>query len=213
MIADSINRPVSVNVHTLLCVSRIVGDPKYPSWVDESLRRAPWVVVRRAVHDSLIPVGVRGDLRAQRFAAWVSVADVLDDVTPQALASERAWRKLPRCAQVPALAALDQVQCIMAAHGLGEAWGPAGSVGFELASGCEAAKLDSDLDLVINIAQSLPVSVTRSLQAAVAKLAVRADVLLETPHGAIALGEYARTPDCFMLRTPEGPKLVSHPPV
>jgi len=205
---------MGVNVHTLLRISRAVGDLPRPSWVRESLRRAPWVVVRRAVHDSLIPVGVRGDLRAQRFAAWVSFADVLDYVTPQALASERAWRRrLPRCAEVPALAALDEVQRIMSAHGLGDAWGPAGSVGFELASGCATAKLDSDLDVVVNIVQPLSPSLIRSLQAAVAKLSVRADVLLETLHGAIALGEYAKTPDSFMLRTLEGPKLVSRLPV
>jgi phosphoribosyl-dephospho-CoA transferase len=229
MIADRITRPVNVNVHTLLCIgsdvatdggcsenvsaaiaARLVGSSGPPSWVDDSLRRAPWVVVRRAVHDALIPVGVRGASRAQRFAAWVALVDVLRCVTPQALASERGWRRLPRCTQIPALAELDQVQEIMSAHGLDEAWGPGGSVGFELASGCATANLDSDLDLVLYLDALLPSAVARSLQTALDKLAVRADVLCETPHGAVALTEYARTPDCFMLRTLEGPRLVSH---
>lgn len=213
MTTDCLTHPSAVTVHTLLRIggaSRLIGDSALPHWVDESLGRAPWVVVRRAACESLVPVGIRGRSRGQRFAAWVSPADIIDSVTPVALACGRGWRKLSRCAQVPALAALDQVHEIMSKHGLSGAWGPAGSVGFELASGCVTASRDSDLDLVIDSDPLLPAAVARSLQAAFATLSVRSDVLLETPRGAVALGEYARTSESFMLRTVEGPRLVSH---
>ena len=46
-----------------------------PAWVPESLARVPWVVVRRARPQAgLIPVGVRGRARGERFAAWLAPA-------------------------------------------------------------------------------------------------------------------------------------------
>ena len=222
MTADRSSLPINSNVHTLLCIKpdaadRLVDEPgcprganesRRPNWVNESLRRTPWVVVRRVPHDSTIPVGIRGESRGQRFAAWVRPADICDHVTPQALASERAWKKSPRYAQIPVLTELDRVQDILSAFGLGEVWGPAGGVGFELASGRATVTLDSDLDLVIEVEQLLQPAAARALHAQLAALAVRTDVLFETPHGAVALAEYARTPDSFVLRTLEGPRLV-----
>src|SRR5579862_7672606 len=77
MTADRSSLPINSNVHTLLCIKsdaadRLVDEPgrprganesRRPNWVNESLRRAPWAVVRRVAHDSLIPVGIRGESR------------------------------------------------------------------------------------------------------------------------------------------------------
>jgi phosphoribosyl-dephospho-CoA transferase len=227
MTADRSRLRINSDVHTLLCIKADAADrlvdehgcprgpneSRHPNWVSESLRRAPWVVVRRVTHDSLFPVGIRGESRGQRFAAWVRPADICDHVVPQALASERAWKKSPRYAQIPVLTELDRVQDIMSALGLGEVWGPVGGVGFELASGRATVTLDSDLDLVIEVEQLLPPAAARALHAQLAALPVRTDVLLETPRGAVALAEYARTPDSFVLRTLEGPRLVDERPI
>jgi phosphoribosyl-dephospho-CoA transferase len=177
-------------------------------WVARSLLRAPWVVVRRTqARDSMIPVGVRGESRQQRFAAWVSPAAILECVTPRALAALRAWTSSPRCAEVPALAALDSVEKIMRAHDLESLWGPTGSVGFELACGCRTATVGSDLDLAVQLDRSVSAAHARSLHEALVALPVRSDVLLEMPQGAVALAEYARLPGSFVLRTPQGPRL------
>ena len=198
--------------HTLLRVAgpgALVSAVTPPPWVRESLERAPWVVVRRAgPRDGWLPVGVRGPLRQQRFAAWLAGADVLACVTPEGLARRRPWTDRSRAARLPALAALDQVGAILRAHRLGSSWGPAGSVGFELASGCPTVTEQSDLDLVVHVATPMAAAPAASLLSALCKLAVRADLLLETPRGAVALAEYARASGPVLLRTPDGPRLV-----
>lgn len=184
-------------------------------WVDEPLRRAPWVVVRRALFNAgLIPVGIRGESRQQRFASWLSTDAILEIVTPQALVLCRAWVTAmdpARRAAVPALAALDLVQRIMDEQGFGGVWGPAGSVGFELASRRPTATVTSDLDLVVEVDALHPARDFCSLWAALADLPVRVDVLLETAAGAVALSEYARSRKSggsFVLRTAHGPRLT-----
>ena len=65
-----------------------------PSWSHEALSRAPWVVVRRAPFENeLIPVGVRGKNRSERFAAFAHAAAVVQCVSPEDLASCQAWRE------------------------------------------------------------------------------------------------------------------------
>jgi phosphoribosyl-dephospho-CoA transferase len=203
-----------VKTHTLL---RVGGSQALsgavPTWVTESLQRAPWLVVRRAqVSGELIPVGVRGTSRGQRFASWVAIDVVLERVTPPSLAQRRAWTRVDpvRHAAIPALSILDRVEKIMAAHRLDGMWGPGGSVGFELASRVAVATESSDLDLVVEVDRPEDFA-TRSLAAALATLPVRVDVLLETPDGAISLAEYAQARSesgSIVLRTTEGPRLV-----
>jgi len=206
--------PPELQTHTLL---RVTGPEALqevgPPWIVGSLCKAPWVVVRRASRsdNGLIPVGIRGDSREQRFGSWISTEAVLESVTPQMLVSRRAWDEAPRCGVIPALAALDAVAKIMSEHDLDARWGPGGSVGFELASGTATATTNSDLDLVVRTDAALLSEQARSLSAALSSLAVRADVLLEMPRGAIALAEYARTDGrtgTFVLRTTRGPQLI-----
>jgi phosphoribosyl-dephospho-CoA transferase len=214
-----------LKTHTLLRI----GGPRalrseegsgLPPWVDESLQRAPWVVIRRApFRGGLIPVGVRGESREQRFASWISTDAVLEYVTPQTLASCRSWAIAvdpARCAAVPALAALDLVESIMEEHHFRGLWGPGGSVGFELASERVTATPGSDLDLVVEVSGVSRANQLESLDrlwSALGALPVRIDVLLESPEGAVALSDYAqahRENSPFVLRTTEGPRLIRH---
>jgi|HubBroStandDraft_1064217.scaffolds.fasta_scaffold352990_1 phosphoribosyl-dephospho-CoA transferase len=183
-----------------------------PPWAWAALRRAPWVVVRRAAaRDGLIPVGVRGLRRSERHAAWLHREAVLDSLTPLELAARRDWLTGVRRASLPALAALEGVASIMREHGLGGAWGPCGSVGFELASGVATATVESDLDLMVQPHRPLADAAAAALLASLGRLAVRTDVLLELPHGAVALAEYASAAAPLILRTPDGPRLVRDP--
>jgi phosphoribosyl-dephospho-CoA transferase len=204
--------PPEVTTHALL---RIAGadsvlwkDPP-PAWALAALARAPWVVVRRARGAGLIPVGVRGALRAQRLAAWLHPGQVIESVTPTRLAERREWLKSERRALVPALAALDAVDALLRAQRFG--WGPCGSVGFELASGMPTAGPASDLDVMIPAAIPLPPAVAVALLAALAQLPVRVDAQLEVPHGAVALAEYAAARGPLVLRTADGARLVRDP--
>ena len=207
-------RAPELKTHTLVRIEgaqalATASESALPDWVAGSLWRAPWVVIRRApIHAGLLPVGVRGESRQQRFAAWLCPGEALELATPQALAACTPTRA------VAPLAVLPHVERIMREHGLARLWGPAGSVGFELASGKPTVTTSSDLDLVIEVAgPALIASKAVSLWNALAALPVRVDVLLETPRGAVALSEYirARAGDnhpSFVLRTLTGPRLV-----
>jgi len=93
---------------------------------------------------------------------------------------------------------------------LGLAWGPTGSVGFELATGTAVAGPASDLDVVIRAPELWSLARARELADDLARLPVRVDMQLDTPSGAVALAEYARG-GRVLLRTPDGPKLVNDP--
>jgi len=208
-------RVLSVHTHCLLRIDSadaLRGETVPPRWVFERLARAPWVVVRRARHrDGCLPVGVRGATRAERFAGWLRPESVRASLSPLQLAARRAWCSNARRAEVAALAALDDVETIMERNGLGPSWGVAGSVAFELASGCPTANGTSDLDLIVRLDARLAAMAADALLGELARLGARADVLLETPAGGVALAEYARARAPYLARTPDGPRLRADP--
>jgi phosphoribosyl-dephospho-CoA transferase len=202
-------------VHTLLRVSdpdALLWEKPPPHWARASLQRTPWVVVRRSgTRPGAWPVGVRGALRMQRVAAWVPDRAVQDCVTPQSLAARRLWRRHPGIHANPAMQVLDQVSALFAAHGHAGRWGPGGSVGFELASAQPSTTPASDLDLVLRLDHPIARSEATRLHAELSKLPVRIDVLLETPHGAVALSEFILAGGLTLLRSADGPRLVRNP--
>jgi len=201
--------------HALLRIApgqALTSEGAVPAWVTGQLGRTPWVVVRRAgAACGLLPVGVRGRSRAERFAAWLPTSAVLECVTPTQLVARRDWRDHPRRAQVPALAALEEVASIMVGTNLAAHWGPGGSVAFELVSGCPTASAASDVDLIVRLDTVLPAATAGALLAQLRQLPVRADVLLETPRGGVALSEYVRASAPYLVRTPEGGRLLDDP--
>ena len=178
-----------------------------PGWAVASLAAAPWVVVRRVPpFDGMLPVGIRGAGRAERCAAWLSPAAIIDRRTPEDLAATRAWQGHPRRAEVPALAALEAIAVLLG----GRSWGPAGSVGFELATGHTAAHRNSDLDIVLRAPDRIASTEAGRLLAGLAALPVRVDVSVETPLGACSLTEVAAGGP-VAVKTLVGPRLVRDP--
>src|SRR5271168_3887074 len=85
----------------------LTADAPAPSWLGPALKRAPWVVVRRGpVCDGLIPVGARGSARHQRLAAFLSVAEIAERLSPEDLVASGRGIAQERRDAVPALAAL-----------------------------------------------------------------------------------------------------------
>ena len=182
-----------------------------PAWARAPLESACWVVARRALpREGMVPVGVRGTSRDQRFAAYLPIQAVLDRVTPEQLVRHRAWRSVRHGRDLPAFQALDLICGIMSGFDL--SWGPTGSVGFEIATGFPAATPNSDLDLLIRAPHELPPDLCRRLSVQLCeRLPVRADAQIETGTGAIALIEYAHGRLPIIFRSSAGPKLVYHP--
>ena len=190
----------------------LIMDAAVPAWVEPALVRAPWVVVRRGhVRDDMIPVGVRGPARHERFAAVLVVAEITDRLAPEELTDPRYAIARRRMDEAPALAALSRVGHILASRG--HRWGTGGSVGFEIATGVATATCSSDLDLILRQKHRLGLDEAIELRAVLAEAAApaRVDVLLETPRGGVSLADLAAMPARLLVRTPDGPRLLADP--
>jgi phosphoribosyl-dephospho-CoA transferase len=190
----------------------LTADGPVPPWVEPVLRRVPWVVVRRGhVRDGIVPVGVRGVTRSQRFAVLAAVTEIADRLSPEDLTHSRYAIELKREDAAPALGALARVAPVLAR--LGCRWGPGGSVGFEIGTGARATTPSSDLDLILRQDRRLEpkeaITLLGALTAAAAP--VRIDVMLETPGGGVALADLAATPAQVLVRTRNGVRLSADP--
>lgn len=180
-----------------------------PAWARAALGGHVPVVVRRAPADSgWVAVGIRGSAREQRHATWMRVSEIRRLVSPQAVARAGRWRSHAQ-PHWPALRALSQLAPRFDALGL--AWGVTGSLGFELASGISAAHPDSDLDLSLRAPDQLSRAEARTLCVLLDAAPGRIDLQLETPCGAVALREWASEAPRVLLKTQNGPLLVSDP--
>lgn len=209
----SINEEV-IRPHDLLWIAtpqdiRPISD--VPAWASpEWLSIAPVVVRREAVaeHD-LVPVGIRGRTRGERFAAFVARERIVRRVTPEALARGRGWRAHVALANLPCIRALDRLAPEL--DRLALTWGVAGSVGFALASGVSTLREDSDLDLLVRAERPLPREEARALLSLLRAAPARIDMQVDNGHGGFALAEWAGRADRVLLKTGRGPVLVADP--
>jgi phosphoribosyl-dephospho-CoA transferase len=198
--------------HDVLRLRRLPVFDSEPAWVREAFAHAPFAVVRRAQSaPGLVAVGIRGASRAQRFGTWVEDADVEFAVRPETLA---ACEPAPGREWLPAfavLAALRRAPCVLAPY----VWGPAGSVGFELASGIPTVTGSSDLDLLIRAPKRLDHAASLALHDALLahaqRAGVRVDAQVETPAGGVALAELATGKPRVMVRSNKGVSLMDDP--
>ncbi len=182
-----------------------IASENLPEWALRSLRRAPFVVVRRQpCRDNLIPIGIRGDARAQRHPAFVRGDDIERVITTESLAVSRAWCNSRR-REHPAFSALDRVS--VAASAIDLSWGPGGSAGFELATGTPALTTTSDLDIVVYPEKKHGRKELASFRDAIGENGIRVDVLIETTLGAVALDEWIASPQRVLIKTLDGPRL------
>ena len=182
-------------------------EERCPLWVEHSLREAPLVVVRRAKSFAeIIPVDVRGSLRNQRFAAFLAPVSIRRRITPEQLSATGGRLSKARIQEIAGLKALAVIEEQLASFSL--AYGPTGSIGFELASGLPTATSASDLDLLIRAPERLPIQLAQELVSIFSGRPCRVDAQLETPRGALSLAEYASGQRPLLLRQDGGPILV-----
>jgi len=175
-----------------------------PAWAVAVLAAGQPVVVRRArVAAGLVAVGLRGATRDQRLAALMPIEAIGHRLAPGALLAPQASEDLP------VFRVLAELRPLLDA--LGYAWGVTGSAGFQLATGLPTAHLESDLDLLLRTEQPLPRREARPLLQLLERRACRVDLQLETPLGGVALGEWAGGAARVLVKTAEGPRLVSDP--
>jgi phosphoribosyl-dephospho-CoA transferase len=187
----------------------ISADISAPEWVEEALRKSPFVVVRRGrVTEQEIPVGVRGPERNQRWETFCHPKLVRSILTPPQLLAGNI--SIARAKAIPALRAFKLLKDRWLR--LGRPWGPGGSVGFELATGNLVANERSDLDIVIYADTRMTVDEAKSLWAHAMNLSAVADIRVETLVAGFSLAEYARASVTrILLRTPNGHALGNDP--
>jgi phosphoribosyl-dephospho-CoA transferase len=182
-----------------------------PAWLPSAFALAPFAVVRRAdAPPGAIAVGFRGAMRAQRYGTLISRDAIVTVLSPEQL------RDRPVQAARNALNVFRALRFIADNRLLGEhAWGPTGSVGFELATGRATATETSDLDLLIRSPSPMQRSDARGvrerLQEVERAVGVRIDAQLETPGGGVALNEWAEGKPRVMVRSASGPSLIHDP--
>ena len=153
-------------------------------------------------------MGVRGAAREQRYATWMRLSEISHVVSPEAVARAARWRQHGQ-PHWPALQALEQLARAFDVRDL--SWGVTGSLGFELASGIVAAHAESDLDLLLRAPEAVSRAEAQTLCALLDAAPGRIDLQLESPYGAVALREWAGESPRVLLKTQNGPLLVSDP--
>lgn len=182
-----------------------------PSWANgEWMAHAPVVVRRERIDGAArIPVGLRGRTRGERHAAYLEPGAVLRRLSPEMLAREAAWQRMPGPECIAAVAALKRIAPQLDASGLH--WGPAGSVGYALACGLPVLRAESDLDLLVRCDTPPAPDQALQLQAMFEGHGCRIDVQIDTGHGGFALAEWLRGDGRVLLKTGMGPFLTSDP--
>lgn len=194
----------------LRCGDVIAAENSAPAWVQSALSEAPYVVVRRCPAPlRMVAVGVRGSSRRERFGTFAPRCEIAELITPEFLARAEIRQTQSRRALIPALRALDGVAPVLARGGF--AWGPVGSVGFELATGRATARPSSDLDIVIYCPERLRRKTAGELAASLVAADCRIDTILETPAGGVSLVDLADACDAVLARTGHGSILTKDP--
>jgi phosphoribosyl-dephospho-CoA transferase len=201
-----------MRIHDLLEIDAerfLQADAALFPWVGASVRRTPYVVVRRGpVSEQNIPVGVRGSQRSERWPGCCRADSVKRVLTPQGLLG----RPIPpsRSVDIPALRSVPFLAERW--RDVGIPWGPGGSVGFELATGREVVRPQSDLDIVMYAERRMAPDEARDLLDSARALPAAVDIRVETPVCGFSLLEYARqTPEPILLRTVAGAMLGEDP--
>ena len=191
-------------------VNQFLKDLQQNNWINEAIRRAPFVVVRRSIlTSSLIPVGIRGFERSQRFAASLSYNNISDKISPEKISKLKLWETNEHIRNTKIYNVLQSIDYILEQEGL--SWGPTGSTGFELVSDMSTVNKNSDLDIIIRAKKTLDLNTAIRIKEKLDEIPFVIDSLIETPEGSISLIEYSKNIYPILLRTVNGPYLVNDP--
>ena len=204
---------MELKTHDLLKIKDIdefLKDLQQNNWINEAIRRAPFVVVRRSIlTSSLIPVGIRGFERSQRFAASLSYNNISDKISPEQISKSKLWETNEHIKNTKIYNVLQSIDYILEQEGL--SWGPTGSTGFELVSDMSTVNKNSDLDIIIRAKKTLDLNTAIRIKEKLDEIPFVIDSLIETPEGSISLIEYSKNIYPILLRTVNGPYLVNDP--
>ena len=179
-------------------------DGSAPIWAIEAMQAGHPVVVRRAISDSsMVAVGIRGKARHQRYATQMPKPAIIRCVSPEQLVNIdlQAFPHLQK-----RLVGIANVMEYFAVQ-----WGYSGSVGFELATGIRVVHAQSDIDLIMRMPNYLDKQLAYQMLIQLEETTEKVDVQLQTPHGGVALKEWARGSSKILLKSSHAAVLVENP--
>ncbi|WP_017389932.1 malonate decarboxylase holo-ACP synthase [Acinetobacter calcoaceticus] len=175
-----------------------------PLWVKEVLLRGDPVVVRREITPvDQVAVGVRGQLRHQRYASQMPRSAITKQLKPEVL-THVDTQQFEHLAE-----RLQSISYIM--KNFSGCWGYTGSFGFELATGIETVTQQSDIDLLIRAEQPFAKTQAVELLENFQQAGLNVDIQLQLPQGGLALKEWARNSGKVLLKHADGAVLVEKP--
>lgn len=200
--------PLKLRPHDLLFVSSLPDKGKWPTWfIQDQLQTRP-VVVRRAVHEnSLIPVGIRGQGRSERYATMIDSKVINRVVSPEFIVKQQAWLNVQKN-EIPHWVTLECLNSIIKQYGI--EWGLCGSLAFELATEIPTANNNSDIDIRIIAPTPFDSFLFSIINEKINSLSIRVDCQIETPYGAFSLKEWYQS-SSVLLKTNQGPLLTNDP--
>lgn len=209
--ATSFRHAGQYEAHDLLRLRALPATDDMPPWLLDAFAQAPFAVVRRAeAPPGFVAVGFRGADRAQRYGAFAPSESVELVLPPEQL---RDRPVSPDRIHLKAFAAFRAL--VEDAHFDTLAWGPTGSVGFELATMRRTVTETSDLDIVMRTPTRLAREHALALRERAACIEqnfnVRIDAQLETPAGGVALSEWAAGKPRVLARSIGGPIMTADP--
>lgn len=211
---ESSSTCIVIRPHDLLWLADIdalAASSPLPDWAGvDWISKAPVVMRRQRLDDGgLLPVGLRGFERNQRFAACAQRHAVTRCVSPEMLTQTSEANIRPFDAKLPALTALKALQPVLDACGL--PWGPTGSTGFFLATGLPVLHALSDLDLVVRAASPFTTKQIQLLSPLLDYPSCRIDLQIDTGAGGFSFAEWMAARGSVLLKTDTGPRLTSDP--
>ncbi|QQP13897.1 malonate decarboxylase holo-ACP synthase [Lysinibacillus agricola] len=173
-----------------------------PPWVANSSAATSYGVVRRAqITNELVPIGLRGNARHERYGTTIHKKYILEIIKPYSLIEQLDNFKDNRFYTL-----LNSIRHKFDPYKI--KWGPTGSVGFELATGIPVTSKKSDLDLIICM-DAIDEVLLDKISNLLADSRIMIDPQIEIPRiGAFLLKDYMENKENgFILRTFYGPKL------
>ena len=175
-----------------------------PDWVSHVIQSGDPVVVRRAVCVSgMIPVGVRGRQKSQRYALMMPEQQIEKCIKPEQLC-KLGVSQFPHWA-------MQILHLQMQMNVLLLPWGYTGSMGFELATGRKTVTAQSDLDVLIRTPKDLTKARALKIWQQLQLTGLPLDVQLQTPLGGVALKDWVRATGKVLLKRNQGAVLVNNP--
>lgn len=201
----------NVKPHDLLWItpsaSLFPSGPVFPDWVAGAWDHSLPVIVRRDYSsDGKIPVGIRGQQRGERAAAWLEPDSVVRQLTPDALIRDPHYLARFDTCDLPPLRLLRT----LIRYEWPWSWGIGGSSAYSLATGRLVMNAQSDLDVLIPMPVRPEPGLFDHLLTVCRQSDCRVDIQLETPLGGCALVEWLKGRQ-VMIKTNTGPVLVRDP--